>query len=78
MDFIEGLSKSQNKEVILVVVDKFTKYSHCIALAHPYVLESVAKDFMENIYKLHGYLRMLFQTETRCSLAGFGKWFLNN
>lgn len=40
MDFIEGLTKSGGYDCILVVVDKFSKYSHFIKLNH--------------IYKLHG------------------------
>jgi hypothetical protein len=32
MDFIEGLPASYKHDVIMVVVDKFTKYSHFIAL----------------------------------------------
>jgi hypothetical protein len=34
MDFIEELPGSKGKEVILVVVDKFNKYSHFMALTH--------------------------------------------
>ncbi|XP_026451996.1 uncharacterized protein LOC113352387 [Papaver somniferum] len=36
MDFITGLPKSEGKEIILVVVDRFTMYSHFTALRHPY------------------------------------------
>lgn len=36
-DFISGLPKSEGKEVIMVVVvDRFTKYSHFIPLAQPF------------------------------------------
>jgi hypothetical protein len=36
MDFIDGLPKSEGKEVIFVVVDRFSKYAHLMALTHPY------------------------------------------
>lgn len=54
IDFIEGLPKSKGYDCILVVVDKFSKYAHFIALAHPFSALSVAKIFLDNIYKLHG------------------------
>lgn len=35
MDFIEMLPKFDGNKVILVVVDKFSKYTHFMALMHP-------------------------------------------
>lgn len=54
MDFVEGLPKSGSYDTILVIVDKFSKYSHFIHLAHPFTAASVARLFMTNVYKLHG------------------------
>jgi IS30 family transposase len=54
MDFVEGLPKSMSKDVILVVVDRLTKYAHFIPLSHHYTVQSIADLFMANIIKLHG------------------------
>lgn len=51
MDFIEGLPKSQGKNVILVVVDRFTKYSHFIALSHPYTAQDVVTLYLDQVFK---------------------------
>lgn len=38
-----------------MVVDLFSKYnSHFVALKHPFTALSVAKMFMQHIYRLHG------------------------
>ncbi|XP_039003082.1 uncharacterized protein LOC120129711 [Hibiscus syriacus] len=58
MDFIEGLPTSLKKNCILVIVDKFTKYSHFLSLSHPYTAAEVAKLYLDNIYKLHGQPKM--------------------
>jgi hypothetical protein len=54
MDFIEGLPKSEGYNVILVVVDHFTKYAHFIPLKHPYTAISVARVLFDIVVKLHG------------------------
>lgn len=54
IEFIESLPKSEGKEIILVVVDRLSKYAHFLALSHPYSATTVAKPFMEQVYKLHG------------------------
>lgn len=59
MDFIEGLHKSGSMEVILVVVDRLTKYGHFVALKHPYTTQEIAETFLREIYKLHGLPRAI-------------------
>eukprot|EP00253_Pinus_taeda_P032510 PITA_32510 len=54
MDFITSLPKSSNKSVIMVVVDRLSKYAHFCALPHPFTLALVAQAFMDQIFKLHG------------------------
>ena len=54
MDFISGLPKSGNKSVIMVVVDRLSKYAHFCALQHPFTTSTVAQIFMDQVFKLHG------------------------
>jgi hypothetical protein len=53
LDFVEGLPKFGHANCILVVVDSFTKYAHFIPLHHPYTAASVAKLFLDHVYKYH-------------------------
>jgi hypothetical protein len=54
MDFIEGLPKSNGKNVMLVVVDRFTKYSHYMSLSYPFTIEDVITLMTDQVFKLHG------------------------
>lgn len=65
LDFIEGLPKSSHYDTILVVVDNFTKYAHFLPLAHPFTALSVAKLYMNNIFKLHGLPQAIISDRDR-------------
>jgi hypothetical protein len=54
MDFITGLPKSRNKSVIMLVVDRLSKYAHFCVLQHPFTASTVAQIFMDQVFKLHG------------------------
>ena len=54
MDFVEGLPKSQSKDVVLVEVDRLTKFVHFIPLSHPYTTAKVATLYLQHVLKLHG------------------------
>jgi len=54
MDFVEGLPKSQSKDVVLVVVDRLTKFVYFVPLSPPYITAKVAHLYLNYVFKLHG------------------------
>jgi hypothetical protein len=54
MDFVEALPKVSGKSIILMVVDRFSKYAHFIPLGHPYTATTMARAFFSGIVRLHG------------------------
>ena len=54
LDFIEGLPQSAGYTVILVVVDRLTKFAHFVPMRHSFTALKVAQVFMQAVYRLHG------------------------
>ena len=77
MDFIEGLPLSKGKPVIMVVVDRSSKYAHFVSLSHPYLAVTVAHAFLDHIIRLHGLSKSTVSDSDLCLQASFGQSCLN-
>jgi hypothetical protein len=73
MDFIKGLPKSEGYSVILVVVDRFTKFAHFLPVKHPYTAIIIAQLFLDNIVKLHGLLQSIVTDKDTIFVSQFWK-----
>nr|GEY03185.1 retrotransposable element Tf2 [Tanacetum cinerariifolium] len=54
MDFITGMLVSKGLTVVLVVVDRFSKYAHFAPLPTSFNAHKVAEVFVDTVIKLHG------------------------
>ncbi|XP_027118691.1 uncharacterized protein [Coffea arabica] len=59
MDFIESLPNSEGSDTIVVVVDRFTKFSYFVPLKHPFSVVEVAKLFLTHVFRLHTLLDVI-------------------
>jgi transposase InsO family protein len=71
MDFVEGFPKSGRFDGVLVVVDKFSRYAHFIAISHPYTAATVARLFLDNIFKLHSMPLSIISDRDRIFTSAF-------
>lgn len=54
LDYFEKLPKSEGHDIIMVVVDHFSKYAYFMALKHPFSALQVAQVLLDQVFKLHG------------------------
>lgn len=71
ISFIEELPKSKGKEIILVVVDRRTKYAHFMTLAHPFTAVTVAHKFLKQVRTLHDIPESIVTNRDKIFLSNF-------
>lgn len=71
MDFIIGLPPSNGFTVILVVIDRLSKYAHFFTLKSDYNSKQVAEVFVKNIVKLHGFPKSIVSDRDKAFTSQF-------
>ena len=77
MDFIDGLPPSEGKDKILVVVNRLTKFEHFMAIGKTYMEKQIADVFCKNLYKLHGFPKVIVNDRDEKLMENFGGNFSN-
>lgn len=75
MDFIEVLLSFNSKDVVLVVVDRLSKYGHFLILKHP--TQTLAQCFLYNVSMLHGIPNTITSDRDLIFLSTFWQNFLS-
>lgn len=77
MDFVEGLPLSEGCNVIMVVVDRFTKIAHFVLLRHPFTTPSASRLFVDLVVKLYGMPQTITCDRDRIFTSSFRKLFVS-
>lgn len=76
MDFVTGLSATKEHSVIVVVVDRLTKYCHLGSLPAGYSTPMVADFFIKHIIRLHSVPKTLVSDKDKVFVRHFWKEIL--
>ncbi|GJV39604.1 retrotransposable element Tf2 [Tanacetum coccineum] len=64
-----SLPLSHGKSVLLVVVDRLSKYAHFLPITHPYTALQMAQLFLDNVYKLHGLPKTIVSDKDKICMS---------
>ncbi|XP_057746886.1 uncharacterized protein LOC130966135 [Arachis stenosperma] len=71
MDFITSLPPSHGYSVIMVVIDRLTKFAHFIALRRDFDSKTVSDAFIKHIVKLHGFPKSIVSDRDKVFISKF-------
>lgn len=71
LDFITGLPSSQGYTTILVVVDRYSKGTHLVALQPHYIAYKVVLLFIDMVYKHHSFPRSIVLSRDPLFISNF-------
>ncbi|WVZ18389.1 hypothetical protein V8G54_005711 [Vigna mungo] len=71
MDFITGLPSSNGYTVIMVVINRLSKYAHLASLKSDFNSTQVAELFMQTIIKLHGFPKTIVSDRDKVFTSQF-------
>nr|KYP52382.1 Transposon Ty3-I Gag-Pol polyprotein [Cajanus cajan] len=71
MDFITGLPPSHGFTVIMVVIDRLSKYAHFTTMKSDYTSKLVAESFMKMVVKLHGFPKTIVSDRDKVFTSQF-------
>ena len=71
MEFITSLPPAHGYSVIMVVIDRLSKFAHFLPLKHDFSSKQVAEIFVQHIIKLHGFPRLIVSDRDRLFVSKF-------